>query len=68
MIGYNLNNFYPLEYFFFTGANKINPHNVLWPIKSEIITANTQGRINQNIGYVGADLNEAPLDIITDED
>ena len=60
----SLNNFYPLEYFFFVGAAKINPHNVLWPISSNVITANTQGRINQNIGYVGADQNVPPLETI----
>lgn len=42
----------------------IDPHNVLWPIPQSVITANTQGTINQNIGYDGAENNVPPLDII----
>lgn len=37
---------------------------VLWPIPSLVITANTQGVINQNIGYNGADKNIPPLTTI----
>ncbi|PHQ62467.1 MAG: RagB/SusD family nutrient uptake outer membrane protein [Maribacter sp.] len=60
----NLNNIYPLKYFFYTSSANIEPYNVLWPIKSEVITANTQGTINQNIGYVGAEGNVTPLETI----
>lgn len=42
----------------------INPYNFLWPIHDELISANQQGRINQNLGYRGADNNEPPLDTI----
>ncbi|KAA6431584.1 RagB/SusD family nutrient uptake outer membrane protein [Dyadobacter flavalbus] len=40
------------------------PFHVLWPIPSLVITANTQGVINQNAGYNGAELNIAPLTTI----
>ena len=39
----------------------LSPFNVLWPIPSNVITANTKGVINQNAGYVGADKNVPPL-------
>jgi hypothetical protein len=37
------------------------PFHVLWPIPSLVITANTKGVINQNIGYDGANRNVPPL-------
>ncbi|WP_353719305.1 RagB/SusD family nutrient uptake outer membrane protein [Dyadobacter sp. 676] len=37
------------------------PFHALWPIPSLVITANTKGVINQNIGYDGADRNVPPL-------
>lgn len=40
------------------------PFHVLWPIPSEVITANTMGVINQNIGYDGAERNVPPLETI----
>lgn len=40
------------------------PFHILWPIPSNVITANTKGVINQNIGYVGAERNVPPLDVI----
>ncbi|MEN9686719.1 MAG: hypothetical protein RLZZ28_2505 [Bacteroidota bacterium] len=43
---------------------KISPFHVLWPIPQSAIDGNSDGRINQNIGYSGADLNVAPLDKI----
>lgn len=43
---------------------KLLPHNMLWPIPQNVITANTLGRINQNIGYDGAELNVPALDQI----
>ncbi|MEN8202240.1 MAG: RagB/SusD family nutrient uptake outer membrane protein [Bacteroidota bacterium] len=42
----------------------IHSHNVLWPIDINVIVANTQGVINQNKGYTGAENNVPPLDII----
>ncbi len=42
----------------------IEPYNFQWPIDDKIINANTLGRINQNVGYVGAERNEPVLDLI----
>lgn len=55
------------QYRFASGLTpRINPHNFLWPIADNFIDANTQGVINQNKGYVGADRNEPPLETIED--
>jgi len=43
---------------------KISQFHVLWPIPQSAISANSDGRINQNIGYTGADLNVPPLEVI----
>jgi hypothetical protein len=43
---------------------KMQPYNVLWPIDINVITANTQGVINQNEGYEGAQNNVPPLETI----
>ena len=40
------------------------PHHALWAIPQSVITANTLGRINQNIGYDGAENNIPPLETI----
>lgn len=45
---------------------KISQYHVLWPIPQSAILGNTDGRINQNIGYSGADLNVPPLEVIPD--
>ena len=45
---------------------KISQFHVLWPIPQSAILGNTDGRINQNIGYSGAELNVPPLDVIPD--
>lgn len=42
----------------------IRPFHIHWPIDDNIINANTLGRINQNVGYVGAERNEPPLETI----
>lgn len=42
----------------------IKPHHALWPIPQSVITENTLGRINQNVGYPGAGNNEPPLETI----
>lgn len=43
---------------------RIFPHNIYWPIPQNIITANTMGKINQNIGYQGAENNVPPVETI----
>src|SRR5690606_34257266 len=40
------------------------PFHVLWPIDNSVITANSLGRINQNIGYTGAEKNVPPLEVV----
>jgi len=78
--GYSLSNFSTKNFFFDrvmkynnTYEKKIQllgntanlvPFHVLWPIPSLVITANTQGVINQNAGYNGAELNVTPLTTI----
>jgi hypothetical protein len=39
---------------------------VLWPIPIDAILANTDGRINQNIGYSGSESNVPASDKIID--
>ncbi len=48
----------------FNAIFKISPYHVLWPIPQSAINGNTDGRINQNIGYSGAELNVPALDVI----
>ncbi|MBY5960248.1 RagB/SusD family nutrient uptake outer membrane protein [Membranicola marinus] len=83
LYGYTMNNFSENNYWYdrVTEKNefynvgriweqfeyKINPYHVLWPIPQSAIDANNGGRINQNIGYAGAENNIAPLTEITDE-
>src|SRR5258706_2602814 len=43
---------------------RISQFHVLWPIPQSAISANSDGRINQNIGYSGAELNVPALDVI----
>jgi starch-binding outer membrane protein, SusD/RagB family len=45
---------------------KISPYHVLWPIPQDAINANTDGHINQNIGYSGSSANVPALDHIVD--
>ncbi len=42
----------------------ISPYHTLWPIPSRSIQGNSNGRINQNKGYVGYELNVPALDKI----
>ncbi|GEO04759.1 membrane protein [Adhaeribacter aerolatus] len=42
----------------------IKPYNIYWAIPQSVITANTLGKINQNIGYQGAENNVPPLQAI----
>jgi hypothetical protein len=39
----------------------MSPYHVLWPVPAAAINANTQGTINQNEGYPGAENNIPPL-------
>lgn len=39
----------------------MSPYHVLWPIPQNAVDANTMGRINQNKGYSGYELNEPAL-------
>ncbi len=56
------NNFYR-EAINHNGINTyiIKPYHVLWPVPENAIASNSRGRINQNIGYPGADKNVTPL-------
>jgi hypothetical protein len=60
-----LNYFYespPLQ--FYGNTATLLPHHFLWPVPQSVITANTLGTINQNIGYDGDNLNVPPLETI----
>ena len=46
---------------------KISQYHVLWPIPQSAILGNTGGRINQNAGYSGAELNIPALDKIPEQ-
>jgi hypothetical protein len=60
-----VNHFYsPPIFTYLNNTARLDPHNMLWPIPQSVITANTQGRINQNIGYQGDDLRVPPLETI----
>jgi hypothetical protein len=59
------NNFYKEGVVTNYGAKyTISPYHVLWPIPTPAIEANSNGRINQNKGYNGFNLNVAALDKI----
>lgn len=51
------NNFFATKYFYSTNPFVMKSYHVLWPVPLTAITSNTQGRINQNIGYFGAEEN-----------
>jgi hypothetical protein len=55
------NNFYNKGVVTAYAEYKISVHHVLWPIPATAISTNTQGVINQNIGYPGAENNQPPL-------
>lgn len=59
-----LNYFYHLDILFLGNHAFLEPHNIFWPIPQKTITANTLGRINQNIGYEGDNLNVPPFEEI----
>src|SRR5690606_33650879 len=43
---------------------QIFPYNIFWPIPNDVITENTLGVINQNLGYTGSEKNVPPLETI----
>lgn len=58
--------YHPPKYAFWDVTATLLPHHMLWPVPQSVITANTLGRINQNEGYDGDELNEPPLETIPD--
>lgn len=46
----------------------MSPYHVLWPVPAAAINANSQGIINQNEGYPGAENNIPPLTTIPEEE
>ena len=62
---YNLNEMFTTVKPLLDGNSpKVSPYNALWPIDNNVITANTLGIINQNIGYSGAEKNIPALQVI----
>ncbi len=55
------------KYFFWGVEATLHPEHMLWPIPQDVITSNTLGRINQNVGYDGAEFNVPPLEVIPEE-
>lgn len=45
----------------------MSPYHSLFPVPASPINANTQGRINQNLGYPGASNNQEPLTTIVED-
>ena len=45
-------------------AYTISPYHVLWPVPRNAILANTNGQINQNLGYSGSETNQPALSTI----
>ena len=52
------------KYSFSDAQITLYPEHMLWPVPQVVITANTLGRINQNVGYDGAEFNVPPLEAI----
>jgi hypothetical protein len=50
--------------FSYTNYATLHPEHMLWPIPQSVITANTLGTINQNVGYDGYENNVPPLETI----
>ena len=55
------NNFYKDEVLNVSNIYKMMPYHVYWPIKEEVIKANSLGHINQAMGYPGSETNIPPL-------
>ncbi len=61
------NNFYKSGFVTVHGDQfLISPYHLLWPVPQSVILANTDGHINQNLGYSGSATNVAPSDKIVD--
>ena len=59
------NPFYAVpKYSFWDATARMYPSHMLWPIPQSVITANTLGTINQNVGYDGDNLSVPPLETI----
>lgn len=56
-----VDNFFRNDVFYGDKNYRLSPYHINWPIPESSILANTQGHINQNIGYAGAENNVAPL-------
>ena len=56
-----VDNFYREDVLYGNFHYRLSPFHIHWPVPENTILANTQGRINQNIGYQGAEENVAPL-------
>jgi len=56
--------YHPPKYFFWGVEATLYPEHMLWPVPQEVITANTLGRINQNYGYDGYEMNVPPLETV----
>ena len=55
------NNFYRDEILNVSNVYRILPYHVYWPIKEEVIKANSLGHINQAMGYQGSETNLPPI-------
>jgi hypothetical protein len=57
------NIFFKNKIFHAVNIYNILPYHYLWPIPENTISSNSQGRINQNLGYPGAEKNVPPLEV-----
>ncbi len=64
----SVNKFYNTGFVYGKNTYVISPYHVLWPVPQGEIDANTGGRINQNQGYTGAELNVPPKTEIKDDE
>ena len=55
------NNFYKDEVLNVSNIYRMLPYHVYWPIKEDVIKANSMGHINQAMGYPGSENNIPPL-------
>lgn len=56
------NQFYRTKYLYNGKNYNIEPYHIYWPVPESAIQDNTLYRLNQNLGYVGADKNVPPID------
>ena len=61
------NNFYRDEILNVSNIYRMLPYHVYWPIKENVIKANSLGHINQNMGYPGSESNILPLTDVSQE-